>query len=148
MKNIIFMGKTGSGKTTLCQKLDQLELKYKNSISGTYNNAIDTPGEYMENRNLYNALITTSADAKIIAIVYDATQEENYIAPGFASMFCKDVIGIITKINKATENEVNIAYERLSLAGASQIFKIDTVDDIGLEKLFKYLEKSKNIDEV
>ncbi|OJT71709.1 ethanolamine utilization protein EutP, partial [Clostridioides difficile] len=62
-----------------------------------YNNAIDTPGEYMENRNLYNALITTSADAKIIAIVYDATQEENYIAPGFASMFCKDVIGIITK---------------------------------------------------
>ncbi|WP_417917261.1 EutP/PduV family microcompartment system protein, partial [Clostridioides difficile] len=32
--------------------------------------------------------------------------------------------------------------------GASQIFKIDTVDDIGLEKLFKYLEKSKNIDEV
>ncbi len=29
MKNIIFMGKTGSGKTTLCQKLDQLELKYK-----------------------------------------------------------------------------------------------------------------------
>ena len=56
-------------------------------------------------------------------------------------MFCKDVIGIITKINKATENEVNIAYERLSLAGASQIFKIDTVDNIGLEKLFKYLEK-------
>lgn len=149
MKNIIFMGKTGSGKTTLCQKLDQLELKYKKTQSvELYNNAIDTPGEYMGNRNLYNALITTSADAKIIAIVYDATQEENYIAPGFASMFCKDVIGIITKINKATENEVNIAYERLSLAGASQIFKIDTVDDIGLEKLFKYLEKSKNIDEV
>ena len=57
-------------------------------------------------------------------------------------------MGIITKINKATENEVNIAYERLSLAGASQIFKIDTVDNIGLEKLFKYLGKYKNIDEV
>ncbi|MGO1042591.1 EutP/PduV family microcompartment system protein [Clostridioides difficile] len=144
MKNIIFMGKTGSGKTTLCQKLDQLELKYKKTQSvELYNDAIDTPGEYMENRSLYNALITTSVDAKIIAIVYDATQEENYIAPGFASMFCKDVIGIITKINMATENEINIAYERLLLAGASQIFKIDTIDGIGLEKLFEYLEKYK-----
>lgn len=144
MKDIIFMGKTGSGKTTLCQKLDQLELKYKKTQSvEVYNSAIDTPGEYMENRALYNALITTSADAKVIAIVYDATQEENYIAPGFVSMFCKDVIGIITKINKATEEEINIAYERLSLSGASKIFKIDTVDNIGLEELFEYIEKVK-----
>lgn len=145
MKNIIFMGKTGSGKTTLCQKLDQLELKYKKTQSiEVYNNAIDTPGEYMENRMLYHALITTSADAKIIALVYDPTQEENYIAPGFASIFCKDVIGIITKINKASEDEINIAYERLTLAGASRIFKIDTVDNIGLEELFEYLDKVKN----
>ena len=145
MKNIIFMGKTGSGKTTLCQKLDQLELKYKKTQSiEVYNNAIDTPGEYMENRMLYHALITTSADAKIIALVYDPIQEENYIAPGFASIFCKDVIGIITKINKASEDEIDIAYERLTLAGASRIFKIDTVDNIGLEELFEYLDKVKN----
>ena len=145
MKNIIFIGKTGSGKTTLCQKLDQLELKYKKTQSiEVYNNAIDTPGEYMENRMLYHALITTSADAKIIALVYDPIQEENYIAPGFASIFCKDVIGIITKINKASEDEINIAYERLTLAGASRIFKIDTVDNIGLEELFEYLDKVKN----
>lgn len=141
MKNIIFMGKTGSGKTTLCQKLDQLEIKYKKTQTvELYNNAIDTPGEYMENRSLYNALITTSADAKVIAVVYDATQEENYIAPGFASMFCKDVIGIVTKINKATDDQINIACERLYLAGIDKIFKVDTVDNIGLELLFEYLK--------
>lgn len=141
MKNIIFMGKTGSGKTTLCQKLDELELKYKKTQSvEIYNNAIDTPGEYMENRSLYNALITTAVDAKVIAIVYDCTQEENYIAPGFASMFCKEVIGIITKINNAdSENDINIAQERLEMAGVNKIFKVDTIDNIGIEELLKYL---------
>lgn len=141
MKNVIFMGKTGSGKTTLCQKLDELELKYKKTQSvEIYNNAIDTPGEYMENRSLYNALITTAVDAKVIAIVYDCTQEENYIAPGFASMFCKEVIGIITKINNAdSENDINIAQERLEMAGVNKIFKVDTIDNIGIEELLKYL---------
>ncbi len=146
MKNVIFMGKTGSGKTTLCQKLDELELKYKKTQSvEIYNNAIDTPGEYMENRSLYNALITTSVDAKVIAIVYDCTQEENYIAPGFASMFCKEVIGIITKINNAdSENDINIAQERLEMAGVNKIFKVDTIDNIGIEELLKYLSDFKN----
>ncbi len=143
MKNVIFMGKTGSGKTTLCQKLDELELKYKKTQSvEIYNNAIDTPGEYMENRSLYNALITTAVDAKVIAIVYDCTQEENYIAPGFASMFCKEVIGIITKINNAdSENDINIAQERLEMAGVNKIFKVDTIDNIGIEELLKYLSE-------
>lgn len=143
MKNVIFMGKTGSGKTTLCQKLDELELKYKKTQSvEVYNNAIDTPGEYMENRSLYNALITTAVDAKVIAIVYDCTQEENYIAPGFASMFCKEVIGIITKINNAdSENDINIAQERLEMAGVNKIFKVDTIDNIGIEELLKYLSE-------
>ncbi|WP_455542150.1 EutP/PduV family microcompartment system protein [Intestinibacter sp.] len=142
MKNIIFMGKTGCGKTTLCQKLDQLELKYKKTQSiELYTDAIDTPGEYIENRGFYNALIVAASDAKIIGIVYDATQERNYIAPGFASRFSKNVIGIITKINLATEIQINYASEMLSMIGVNKIFKVDTVDDVGVEELFTYLEK-------
>lgn len=83
MKRIIFIGKTGSGKTTLCQNLDNLELKYKKTQSvEIYNKSIDTPGEYLENRYYYKALVVTSADADIIALVYDCTNEESYIAPG------------------------------------------------------------------
>lgn len=144
MKNVIFMGKTGSGKTTLCQKLDELDLMYRKTQSiELYSDSIDTPGEYIENRTLYNALLTTSVDAKIIALVYDCTQEENYLAPGFASMFNKEVIGIITKIAIAKQRDIDFAIEQLNMAGASKIFKVDTIEDIGIEELRSYLMNIK-----
>ena len=140
MKNIIFMGKTGCGKTTLCQKLDKLELIYNKTQSiQLYTDSIDTPGEYIENRGFYNALIVAASDAKIIGVVYDATQERNYIAPGFASRFPKDVIGIITKINLATEQQIDYACEMLNMIGVNKIFKVDTIDYVGIDELFKYL---------
>lgn len=141
MKDVIFMGKTGSGKTTLCQKIHNVELEYKKTQAiELYTHSIDTPGEYMENRSLYHALITTSADADIIALVYDPTQEENYIAPGFASIFSKEVIGIITKINRGSTEEKNRAENMLINAGVSKIFEVDTVDDVGIDNLLDYLE--------
>ncbi|MGL6106463.1 EutP/PduV family microcompartment system protein [Romboutsia sp.] len=141
MKKVIFMGKTGSGKTTLCQKLDKLDVKYKKTQSvDLYNNSIDTPGEYMENRYMYSALNITATDAEVIALVYDPTQGECYISPGFSSMFCKDVIGIITKIKKCESSiNVQIGRERLEMAGVSKIFEVDTIEEIGLEELFNYI---------
>lgn len=143
MGRVMFIGKTGCGKTTLCQALDNLEIKYKKTQSiELYDNAIDTPGEYIENRNYYTALIVTAADADIIALVYDCTSDENYIAPGFASIFCKEVIGIITKINLAYDkSKIDIARERLNLAGVGKVFEVDTIDDVGVYELFNYLSK-------
>ena len=44
MGRVIFMGKTGCGKTTLCQALNNLEIKYKKTQAiELYDNAIDTP---------------------------------------------------------------------------------------------------------
>ncbi|GAA0687216.1 MULTISPECIES: EutP/PduV family microcompartment system protein [Clostridium] len=142
MKRIIFIGKTGSGKTTLCQNLDNLELKYKKTQSvEIYNKSIDTPGEYLENRYYYKALVVTSADADIIALVYDCTNEESYIAPGFASMFMKDVIGIITKIDLAEdESLINRAEKILKEAGVSTIFKVNTLSGEGMKELMSYIE--------
>jgi len=38
MKKVIFIGKTGSGKTTLCQKIHDLDLEYKKTQSVEENN--------------------------------------------------------------------------------------------------------------
>lgn len=143
MERVIFIGKTGCGKTTLCQKLSELEIKYKKTQSiEVYDNAIDTPGEYLENRNYYSALITTAVDAKIIALVADATEEECYLAPGFAGTFARTVIGIITKIDKVKDpTHIERLEERLKMAGVSHIFKVDTIKEIGIDDLFTYLDK-------
>lgn len=143
MGRVIFIGKTGCGKTTLCQRLNELKMEYKKTQSvELYDNAIDTPGEYIENRGYYNALIVTAVDADVIALVYDCTVEEGYFAPGFSSMFCKEVIGIITKINKAKDKvQIERAEERLQQAGVARLFKVDTLDGIGTKELMDYLDE-------
>lgn len=143
MNKIIFIGKTGSGKTTLCQKLNELEFAYKKTQSvEVYDNAIDTPGEYIENRRLYSALIITAADAEVIGLINDCTEEESYLPPAFGSAFCKEVIGIVTKINKVQDpKRVECAVKNLQDAGASKIFKIDTIDGDGVLDLLGYLSK-------
>lgn len=141
MKKVIFMGKTGSGKTTLCQSIDNEEIKYKKTQSvEIYNKSIDTPGEYLENRFYYKALIVTAADADLIALVYDCTNEESYIPPGFASMFMKEVIGIITKIDLAESDlDIKRAEEVLEQAGAVKIFKVNTLLGTGVKELVEYI---------
>lgn len=138
---IIFMGRTGSGKTTLCQKLDALELKYKKTQSvEVYDKAIDTPGEYMENRNFYRALIMSAVDAKLIAILGDPTVKDNYIPPAFAGTFAKEIIGIITKISIVkSEADIERVERELLEAGARKIFRVDTVENVGIEELFHYI---------
>ncbi len=141
MKKVIFMGKTGSGKTTLCQKIHDLDLKYKKTQSvEIYDESIDTPGEYLENRSYYKALIVTAVDADVIALVCDCISEEAYIAPGFCSMFAKECIGIITKIDIAPNNDkIKQAREILQEAGVSRIFEVNTLDGTGIQELIKYL---------
>lgn len=146
MSRIIFIGKTGCGKTTLCQKLNELEIHYKKTQAvEIYDNAIDTPGEYLENRNYYSALIMTAVDAEIIALVADPTAYESFIPPAFAGSFAKEVIGIITKINLVQEvADIEKVEERLKQAGVSKIFKVDTVDNLGIKELFEYLDNFLN----
>lgn len=145
MKKVVFIGKTGSGKTTLCQKLNEQEVKYKKTQSvEIYNESIDTPGEYIENRGLYRALVVTSADAKMIALIYDCTEEESFIPPGFSSMFMKEVIGIITKIDLAkSEEQIERGIEKLEAAGVTKVFKVNTLDGTGINELSDYIGINK-----
>lgn len=140
---MIFIGKTGSGKTTLCQKLQDLKLQYKKTqMVEYYKDAIDTPGEYLENRAYYHAFMVSAADAKMIALLADPTVEENYLPPMFSTVFDKKVIGIVTKISLVVEQKkIELAKQSLQKAGANPVFLVDTWTGEGIQSLFDYLEE-------
>ena len=143
MKKILLMGKSGCGKTTLTQRINGENLEYKKTQMITHSNDIlDTPGEYLENRSMYNALIISSYDSDVIGMVLAKDDEDSMFPPGFSSAFTKPVIGIVTKADK--EGDEKRAVESLKNAGATEIFVVSSYENEGIEELIKYLENDTN----
>jgi len=142
MRKIIFAGSTGSGKTTLCQRLHGQEMTYKKTQAvENFEQAIDTPGECLENRYLYKMILVSSVDADVIGLVQDCTKEESYFPPGFASMFAKPVIGIVSKVELAQSDEdITRARDYLQAAGVERIFEVSSIENVGVEELETYLK--------
>ena len=141
MQKVILMGGTKAGKTTLLEVLKGKEFREidKRTQSLEFEHkAIDTPGEYIENRHYYTALITAAQEAKVIALVADATADQYFFPPTFASIFTRPVIGIVTKIDDE-EADVEYAKEVLEMAGVNKIFLTSAVSREGIEELSEYL---------
>ena len=100
MKKIMLIGSVGSGKTTLCQRIQGESLKYKKTQSVEfYSQMIDTPGEFVMHRRFYSALQMMAANSDIIGVVCSVTESGQPFSPYFAQNFTKPCIGIITKIH-------------------------------------------------
>lgn len=141
MKKAIFIGSVGCGKTTLSQKLKGEELAYnKTQAIEFHDQIIDTPGEFIQHRNYYSALLTTAVEAQLIVLMASAVEKRQTFSPLFASAFAKPCIGIITKIDLATEEDLKQTKKQLELAGAKKIFMISAVEDQGIDELLAYLE--------
>lgn len=147
MKIVMVIGKTGSGKTTLCKAMsgqdvsigeaNYMSTQTTDIINGTF---IDTPGQYIENR-WYGSLTIISADCDIMAICQDCTSMESVFPPSFAGIFAKPVIGIITKMDLCEDiNNVKAVEEMLNMAGAEVIFKVSSLSKFGFEEIEKYIK--------
>lgn len=54
-------------------------------------------------------------------------------------MFNKETIGLITKIEKSSNENIKKAEENLKLSGVEKIFKIDNFSKKGFEELENYI---------
>lgn len=101
MKKVMIIGRSGSGKTTLIHNIlyGKSNAKKTQSIERLHN-LIDTPGEYIENPRLYRAILLTSYDVDSVVLVIDSEEDSSIFPPEFASAFNREVIGVVTKIDK------------------------------------------------
>lgn len=141
MKKTILIGKSGSGKTTLIQRLENKRMTYKKTQMVEHSlHFIDTPGEYLEKRNMYRALIVTAVDADVIGLVQECGADASWLPPAFAISFSKPVFGIVTKADRAeTPEALDYAKGALRRAGAHEIFVVSAKENTGLEPLLEYL---------
>lgn len=141
MKKTMFVGVSGSGKTTLIQRLQDKVLEARKTQMVEYHlHFIDTPGEYLERRGMYRAIIVTAADADMIGFVQECGVPNTWLPPAFASTFPKPVIGIITKADLAkSEDDIEHAREILLQAGVQRVFVVSSVENTGISELLDFL---------
>lgn len=139
MKRVMLIGRTDSGKTTLADVLQKgySEARKTQSIE-TVGTIVDTPGEFAENRRLYRALLITSYDTDVVAMVMDAGENHTLFPPNFALAFNREVIGIVTK--KDLTSDTTYAESSLQKAGAKRIFIVSALSGEGMQDLKHYLE--------
>jgi len=134
-KKMMLIGESGVGKTTLIQVLSGEDFSARKTMAVEFTGRfIDTPGEFLENRRFYPALITSSADCDVVAMVQDATRISSLFPPQFSTIFTRKVIGIVTKVDVEGCN-VERAERFLENAGVKEIIRSSSKANIGLDIL-------------
>ncbi len=143
MKKIILIGKVGCGKTTLRQALKGEGISYhKTQYVNHFDVVIDTPGEYAQTKALARGLAIFSFEADVIGLMIKATDDYSLYPPNLAPMATREVIGIVTQINKPDANPER-AKRWLELVGCEHIFLVDSKTGEGVDAILDYLEVEK-----
>ncbi|MEW6696617.1 MAG: EutP/PduV family microcompartment system protein [Bacillota bacterium] len=139
-KRMMVVGPTQSGKSTLCNVLNDSARPLKKTQDVIYGrNTIDTPGSYIENAFMYKYLIATAQAASHVLILIDQSRPTEVYPPGFAKTFTCPVVAVITKIDLASEN-TDLCLQQLKRIGISEpYFQISLKDNMGVETLKEYL---------
>ncbi len=140
MKKIILIGRSGCGKTTLKQALKGQPLQYEKTQTIQHQELIiDTPGEYIETKQLGYPLALYSYEADVVGLVISALEPYSLLSPNITCMANREVIGIITQIDQKAARPQLVDYW-LKLAGCKTIFHTSAYTREGIEALRGYLE--------
>lgn len=121
MKRIMLIGPSQCGKTSLTQCMRGEALHYQKTQAIVWSpTTIDTPGEYLENRCLYSALLASACEADIIALVLNADAPWSPFSPGFTGPMNRPVIGLVTKADLANPQRISLVESWLVQAGAQK----------------------------
>ena len=139
MKKIILVGRSEAGKTTLTQALRGEKITYKKTqYVNRFDVVIDTPGEYIQTRQLGYALALYSYEADVVGLLLASDEPYSLYSPNLQGMVNRELIGIVTKADKEG-GSVEKAKRWLVLAGCSKVFVTDAKTGRGVDELLDYL---------
>ena len=140
MKKLILVGKTQCGKTTLTQRILNEDIKYHKTqaldLVGKF--IYDTPGEYLEKKFYRGALFVAAAEADLMVFMQSAADKDTtYFTPMYSALFPKPIIGLVTKCDIATPEQIEAAKVALYEAGvpAEKVYVISSVTGEGFDVL-------------
>lgn len=143
MKKIILIGRVAAGKTTLTQALNGEDIHYyKTQYINYLDTVIDTPGEYTELRQTSGALALYAYEADVVGLVLSANEPYSIFSPCITSLVNREVVGIITGIDKPDANPERVA-RWLRLAGCKKIFPVSAYTGEGLDALIEFLAEDE-----
>lgn len=139
MRKVFLVGRSEAGKTTLTQALKGEELHYdKTQYVDSWNVTIDSPGEYIESKEIGFALYCFSFESDVCSVLCGADEPFCIIDPGCRSAINRPFIGIITKCDDPEAN-VPMVRQWLENAGCERIFEVDSYTGRGVDELRNYL---------
>ena len=139
------MGRSRAGKTTLTQALKGETITYKKTqYINHFDIIIDTPGEYLECGTLGRALALYAYEADVVGLLIGATEPFSLYPPNITCMVNREVIGIVTKIDK-TGADVEQAKRWLELAGCRIIFTVNSKTGEGIGEILEYLREPGDV---
>ncbi len=139
------MGRSECGKTTLKQALKGEHIQYhKTQYINYFDVIIDTPGEYIQTKQLGYALALYAYEADVVGLLLSATEPYSLYPPNITSMVNREVVGIVTKINEKGANPER-AKRWLKLTGCKTIFFVDSKRQQGIAEILEYLREEGDI---
>lgn len=145
MRKIMLVGRSGAGKTTLTQALKGERLVYRKTQYVDFTGAlIDTPGEYIQTKQLGNALALYAYEADVVGLLLAADEPYSLYPPCITCMVNREVIGIVTKVD-APNGQPQRAAGWLKLAGCGKIFFVSSRTGEGIAEIFSYLKEEGDI---
>ncbi|MGL5512731.1 MAG: EutP/PduV family microcompartment system protein [Sporomusa sp.] len=141
---IMLVGPVGAGKTSLINALKQNCKKAEKTSSISFSDgAIDTPGEYAQMPRFYSALAVTATEARLVIMVQDATDLRATLPPGFAAMFPRPVVGVVTKIDAAGADRERAKHGLVQAGIKAPFFEVSAHTGAGLAELSDYLMRKE-----
>jgi ethanolamine utilization protein EutP len=138
------IGPVGAGKSTLLARLGLRSGPARKTGGVEYHaEAVDTPGEAFEIPTLYHMLIMSSTKASVVLLLADPTKKRRFPAR-FALSMRAPIVGVVSKIDIATPENILRAEKTLTQSGVRKIFRVSSITGEGIPQLETFLEGDRH----